>query len=347
MKEIAFAWSGFPEYAARCIRGVIDRYPGKVSVIGTRPSFPIDGVEQILGRTLNWVDGQNKDLRWEDLQLDPPALFFQGGYHLPAFRALGAECRAFGSAVIGQSDAPWRGTWRQALVDTVRHRLFLRRRFDGWFVPGQAGLRHARIMGYPPSNTKAGVLGADPALFNGGRLLSQRPRTLLFVGQLDSNKNVLGLVKAFHRFVNDYPNWHLQICGTGPEMAHILEHPNIDVAGFVPPAELVHKFRESRCLVLPSTREAWGLVVHEATLCGCALALSSSVGAIDDLARPQNSVIFGPGSETEIEISLRKLANWDDGRWDEAETVSRELSHQFGPETFADAVDQFISIFDP
>jgi glycosyltransferase involved in cell wall biosynthesis len=186
------------------------------------------------------------------------------------------------------------------------------------------------------------MLGADPALFNGGGRLSQRPKTLLFVGQLNPNKNVLGLVNAFRRFVIDHAEWQLQICGAGSHRALLPSLPNMHIADFVQPSELARKLKEARCLVLPSFRERWGVVVHEAALCGCALALSSSVGAIDDLARPENSVIFPARDETAIEAALRELAAWDGARWERAESISRQLAQQFGPQPFADAVDWFI-----
>ncbi|MGO9485285.1 MAG: glycosyltransferase family 4 protein [Rhodomicrobium sp.] len=342
---IAFAWSGLPDYASRCIRAVIDRHPGGVEVIGTRPEVPIEGMELSLAQPAHWIDGSRTDLRWRELGLAPPALFFQGGYYWPAFRALGAECRAAGGAVVGLSDATWQGYWRQVLADPVRHRLLLRRKFDGWFVPGRSGLRHARIMGYPPGRTQAGMLGADPALFNGGGRLSQRPKTLLFVGRLSPIKNVLGLVNAFSRFAIDHPEWQLQICGSGPQRALLPSLPNMHIADFVQPSELVRKLQEARCLVLPSIREPWGVVVHEAALCGCALALSSSVGANDDLAYPENSVIFPPGDETAIEAALRELATWNAARWEQAEQSSRHLAQQFGPQRFANGVDRFIETF--
>ena len=345
MTSIVFSWSGLPDYAARCVRAVIDRHPEEVSVIGTRPDVPIEGMERSLGQPVRWIDGTVRNLEWADLGLQPPDLFFQGGYYWPALRSLGAECRAQRGKVVCLSDATWRGHWRQILVDPLRHRALLRRQFDGVLVPGRSGLRHARIMGYAPEKTLPGMLGADPLLFNGGGPLHERPKTILFVGGLDSNKNVLGLTTAFQHFAQDHPDWVLRICGAGPQRADIPGHPGIHVEEFVQPAELAEIMREARCLVLPSLKERWGLVVHEAALSGCALALSSSVGAAADLARPQNAVLFAPGKVKPMEVALCEIAQWDAARWQQAEEVSRKLARQFGPDKFADAVDRFIAMF--
>ena len=44
MTELVVAWPGLPDYAARCIRAVIERSAVSVAVIGTRPDVPIEGL---------------------------------------------------------------------------------------------------------------------------------------------------------------------------------------------------------------------------------------------------------------------------------------------------------------
>jgi glycosyltransferase involved in cell wall biosynthesis len=188
------------------------------------------------------------------------------------------------------------------------------------------------------------MLGADPTLFHGGKPLHLRPRTILYVGRLVSVKNVTGLTQAFLRFSKDHPDWLLRICGSGVQRGALPSYPQIHIEDFVQPPQLAEIMREARCLVLPSLFEPWGVVVHEAALSGCALALSKAVGAADDLARPDNAVLFKPGNGDAIERALRWIADWDDHQWQRAESTSRELAKQFGPEKFADAVDRFIEI---
>lgn len=345
MQSIVFSWSGLPDYAARCIRSVIDRHPGVVSVIATRPVVPIEGMEESLGQDVFWLDGSRHDLTWADFGLRSPDLFFQGGYYWPAFNALGAQCRRHGGKVVCLADTAWQGSLRQMFIDPVRHRAVLRSKFNGLFVPGLSGLRHARCMGYSPVSTLSGLLGADPALFSAGKSLANRPKTFLFVGRLEPIKNVLGLVAAFKRFSASRPDWRLKICGSGSQREGIELHPRIQIDDYLQPADVAKAMQEARCLVLPTLREAWGLVVHEAALSGCALALSTSVGSAADFADPANSVLFKPGSVDAIESALHKIASWDDEKWKSAEATSLRLSSKFGPQAFADSVDKFIDIF--
>ncbi len=188
------------------------------------------------------------------------------------------------------------------------------------------------------------LYGADPALFNGGPPLCARQKTFLFVGQLIARKGVLELARAFIRFCADHDDWTLRICGNGPLRDQIPQHPCILIDEFVQPANLADVMRDARCLVLPSTSEHWGLVVHEAALCGCALALSSAVGAADDLARPENAVLFPTHDSKALESTLRQIADWDAARWDEAERTSRKLAQQFGPHRFALEAGRLIDI---
>ncbi|MER8758336.1 glycosyltransferase [Mesorhizobium sp. M0976] len=342
IESIAFAWSGLPDYAARCIRAVIDRHPGRVKVIGTRPVVPIAGMERSLGQAVHWVDGRDANADWNRLGMRPPDLFFQGGYHRAAFNSLGLRCRSDGGKVVLQSDSNWQGTLRQHLVDPIRHRAFLRRHFDGVFVPGTSGTMYAQRMGYRSSTVFEGLYGADPTLFNGGPPLHSRPKRFLFVGRLVQVKCVVALAQAFVHFAADRSDWSLQICGAGPLRDQLPHHPLIEVSDFLQPAQLADVFRNARCLVLPSLSEPWGLVAHEAVLSGCALALSQVVGAAADLATKSNSILFRPGDVNAIADALHSIASWDTIRWQEAESTSRSVATKFGPEPFANAVAQFI-----
>lgn len=342
--RIAFAWSGLPDYAARCIRQVIDRYPNRVSVIGTPPKVPIAGMEISLGQEIIWIDGKT-DVHWEDLNIPIPDIFFRGGHFVPAFNSLARTARLNGAKIIGTSDATWHGSVRQLFIDPLRHRLLLRKDVDGHFVPGKSGLKHARLMGYPPSKTLPGVLGADPSLFRADDQISKRPKRMIFVGNLNHGKNILKACLAFQRLASVDPSWEFQICGVGDLLPKLPSHPSIKYLGFQQPAQIGRLLAEARVLILPSYAEAWGLVVHEAALSGCALGLSNAVGALEDFATPENAITFPPGSQLAIEQAMLGFAAWSDEQWDRAGEVSRELAQHFGPSHFADSVDQFIAMF--
>jgi glycosyltransferase involved in cell wall biosynthesis len=335
VNTIAICCMGMPVYSARQFRRVIEEYPGSVHVVATRPDVPIRGMEEELGQKVHWIDGAEKTLRWHDLGLSVPDFLLQGGYALPAFGALEREVGELGGKVALGSDVNWQGGLRQRLIDPLRHRLLLGKRFDAVFVPGKSGARYSRAMGYGAGRIATGLYGADPLLFPAGPPLETRQKKILYAGQFIERKNVLGLARAFIAFFNRHPDWHLEMCGSGPQRAAIPDHPAITVRDFAQPAQLSQMMRQARALILPSRQEHWGVVVHEAALSGCALLLSNAVGATDDLASPENAILFAPGSDREIEQALARFARFDDFRLRRAQAQSLKLAAGFGPHRFA------------
>lgn len=332
--NIAFSWHGLPQYAARLIRAAIDLVGEECIVIGSRPNVPVKGMEDVLGQKVYWVDAR-RPVRWHDLGLEPPTVYFQSGWSYPAFSSLGREVKVEGGAVVGLSDANWRGDFRQLVLGPLAFRALHRRYFDAMLVPGLQGERLMRYLGAPSDRIRLGMYGADPAIFNGGDALASRSKTFLYVGQLISRKNVLGLARAFLKFAELHPGWTLRITGSG-ELRHLMPaDPRIIVEDFVQPEQLAERYRQARFFVLPSLKEAWGLVVHEAALCGCALVLSDAIGSGDDLATARNSVRFSAGDQDDLVRALCDAANKDDVWLTTAEAESRELAQRFGPARFA------------
>ena len=340
--RVAFSWNGLPQFAARLFRAAMDRLGRDCVVVGSRPEFPVEGMERVLRCKVHWVDA-GKPVTWAELGLQPPDIFFQSGWSYPAFSDLGRQVRAAGGQVICISDANWRGDFRQMVLGPVAFRLLHRQAFAAMLVPGKNGTRLMRYFGMPETRIHRGMLGADPALFNGGPPLPERPKRFLFVGRFDENKNVVGLAEAFVRFSTRTPGWELHIAGTGNLRPLIPRAANIVTHEFVQPEQLGDLFRAARFFVLPSLQEAWGMVVHEAASCGCGLLLSQSVGSGADLATPVNAIRFRPGSVEAIELALTRAAAFDDAALVKAEVVSRELAAAFGPARFADEVVQIVT----
>jgi glycosyltransferase involved in cell wall biosynthesis len=299
-------------------------------------------MEASLGQRIIWVDGNNYGLKWSDFAVSPPNIFIQGGYFLPSFNALGRQVRAAGGRVVLASDHNWTGCLRQNTIERVRAVFKIKPQFDAVFVPGVSAEKYYRKMFFPDSSIYCGLYGADKALFNSNKPLRYRERRFVFIGQLIKRKNLVALIRAFTRFSKSYPDWSLSICGSGNQRNILPFHSQIRFEKFLQPTQLASLLADSRCLVLPSLSEHWGLVVHEASLSGCALALSKEVGAAADLACPQNAVIFSPGDEKSIEHTLSTIASWDDTFLNQVESTSKTLAENFGPHRFADAVDRIL-----
>lgn len=330
-------WAGLPDYGARLIRGFIESGAAEVHIVATRPTVPIQGMEQSLGQVVHWVDDAS-EITWQSLGIRVPEVLFQGGWAQTSFRSLAADARQQGAKVILMNDQNWQGGLRHLVVDPVLYRAKYLKQFEAAFVPGKSGARYARAMGFKSSRIAVGLYGADPAVFHGGSDLMLRPKTFLFVGQLIARKNILNLVQAFLNMAVDFPDWKLIICGSGELQSKILIHWQVQMQGFMQPQELAEKLRQSRCLILPSLEEHWGLVVHEAASCGCALALSDTVGSRDDFV----AETFNPRDVKSMENVLRRIASWPDEQWNKTEDASRQAALKFGPTEFANSVQMLI-----
>ena len=155
------------------------------------------------------------------------------------------------------------------------------------FATGQTGVRCFVQAGFSPNkvihwgyfvqlirNTQ-NLIQIQP-----NEILGNTPR-LLFVGKLDRNKNVLGLVKTLkNRTIQDYS---LSVIGGGECIAElqkiVVDTPNIRLIGNISNREVQSLMQEHDLLILPSLYDGWGAVVNEALMNGMRVITSENCGA--------------------------------------------------------------------
>ena len=98
---------------------------------------------------------------------------------------------------------------------------------------------------------------------------------IVFAGRHIPEKRVTAIVPAFLEARKRSPELRMEIFGDGPDRPEVLrqvaEHgleDVVDVPGFVPEERIDAALRRALCLVLPSRREGYGLVVIEAAARG-------------------------------------------------------------------------------
>ena len=97
----------------------------------------------------------------------------------------------------------------------------------------------------------------------------------VFAGRHIPEKRVLALVPAIARAAEAIPDLRCEIYGDGPERERLLDairvggvEGRISAPGFVPSERIDTALRRALCLVLPSRREGYGVVVVEAAAVG-------------------------------------------------------------------------------
>jgi glycosyltransferase involved in cell wall biosynthesis len=92
-------------------------------------------------------------------------------------------------------------------------------------------------------------------------------------------------------------------------------------------------------LVLPSTFEPWGVVVHEAVAAGLGCICTTPVGAADAFVRDgENGRIVAGGSVSALTDALTWSHELSQPMLAEASALSRTLSKGFTPERWAETV---------
>jgi glycosyltransferase involved in cell wall biosynthesis len=126
-------------------------------------------------------------------------------------------------------------------------------------------------------------------------------QNILYVGSFIPRKGVMQLIKVFELLRNEVEDVGLILVGDGPDKesyrAYIRENNIQDVyfPGFVQKEEIVKYFLLSDCLVLPSYKEVWGLVVNEAMACGVPTVVSKYCGSSYDLIKDgENGYVIDP-----------------------------------------------------
>lgn len=130
-------------------------------------------------------------------------------------------------------------------------------------------------------------------------------RKFVYIGRLTKVKNLEIIVKVF----NNLPNHTLTIIGDGEEKEYLRSIAKHNII-FKPPIEnskLQFELPNYDILILPSIREAWGLVVEEALYFGLPVMVSKNCGSIDLVKNSINGYIFDPLNEEEIRTLILNI----------------------------------------
>ena len=121
----------------------------------------------------------------------------------------------------------------------------------------------------------------------------------LFVGRLVSEKNLLMLIEVFSKT----PKFQLTIVGSGPMKKTLNEKASNNIK-FIEHIHnhSIHKiYLEHDIFILPSLKEAWGIVIDEALYYGLPILVSSNVGCYPELVENiKSGFIFNPNSKEDL-----------------------------------------------
>jgi glycosyltransferase involved in cell wall biosynthesis len=159
---------------------------------------------------------------------------------------------------------------------------------------------------------------------------------VLFCAKLQPWKRPFDLLEAFAKA--ELSDTLLVFAGAGPLRAELEARAvslgmakRVRFLGFANQSQLPAIYTAADLMVLPSVYDAFGVVVNEAMLCGCAVAASDHVGAARDLiAQGQTGFVYPCGDVDALAEVLRQAFR-DRPKLNEIERMARAQMETWSP----------------
>lgn len=175
-------------------------------------------------------------------------------------------------------------------------------RFSIAFPSGEPHLRLLQALGFKGKTLVTGGVGIIEKLDNEKIYDGNKTIKYLFIGRLIKIKNIELLIRVFNKL-----NKPLTIVGTGPEEEYLknIANSNVSFKGFINREMIKNIYRNYDCLILPSLKETWGLVVEEAIASGLPVLASKMVGSSEDLIlKYKRGLTFDPLNSSSLEQAI-------------------------------------------
>ena len=299
----------------------------------------LDGYQWIHPRNRSPVPGDGRFLGlmnpglWREIVDGQFDVVVCHGYRAMSYWIAGAAARRSRARVALFTDTVSlrgiRGTaWRIAGKRVVLPALY--RMADGFLAMSSAAIRFLRRLGVPErklfltpyvvDSTRFALAAdaADGAAVRAGLGVPPEAPVALFCGKLVPWKRPGDLIEA----VRAVPGLHALVAGEGEERPRLEERAaalglrdRVHFLGFVNRSRLPEVYAAADLLVLPSSVEAFGLVVNEAFAAGIPAVVSDACGAVGDLVRQGETGLVTPTGDVAAFVDgVRRLAEDADDR---------------------------------
>lgn len=191
--------------------------------------------------------------------------------------------------------------------------------------------RPMKVLGY------GNVRGIDMDRFNPSRFTDVKKNTnefrYIFVGRLVGDKGINELVEAFIRINANYPNTRLVLVGEfesnldplrSNTIKSINDNPNIISCGPQYGDDLLIKYMQSDCFVLPSYREGFPNTLIEAGAMGLPSVATNVNGSREIILNGRNGLIVEPHNIEALYLAMKTML-LDESLREEMAACARDL----------------------
>jgi glycosyltransferase involved in cell wall biosynthesis len=290
------------------------------------------------------------------------AMYVSGYFYASAWIAILAA-RWYGVPAIFTTDGhnlrTWstRSRWKQGFKKFLVRRIYA---LGAAIMAGSSGtIEYLKAIGVPPDRILLGRNVVDNQWWTERAAKVDRhavraswniPATAtvaLFCAKLQPWKAPQDVLEAFTRA--NVPGSFLVYAGDGPLRGALEERSRelglgerVRMLGFVNQSQLPSVYRAADLFVLPSLYEPFGLVVNEAMLCGCPVAVSDRVGAKYDLVREgENGYLFPTGNVEALAAIFRDFLP-DPGKRQRMGNAARLRMETWSPREYINAMSEAV-----
>jgi glycosyltransferase involved in cell wall biosynthesis len=126
--------------------------------------------------------------------------------------------------------------------------------------------------------------------------------TVLFVGRLAANKRPDHAIECYRHIKASVPRARLWLVGRGPLEERLASSipEGVDILGHLSRSDLYRRMATAHCLLVPSVREGWGLVVIEANSVGTPAVGYDVPGIRDSIQHERTGLLSAAGDPREL-----------------------------------------------
>ncbi|MBU1018119.1 glycosyltransferase family 4 protein [Patescibacteria group bacterium] len=157
------------------------------------------------------------------------------------------------------------------------------------------------------------------------------------IAELHKRKGHRHLLQAFKRLQAEFPTLHLMLVGAGSEEKELKEKygdiPNVHFLGWR--EDIPQILKASDVFVLPSLREAFGLVILEAMASGVIAVATDNGGAKDIIEDGKSGYLVPPANSERLTEAIRTILTNPDQKRDIEKTALERVSTHFTAKVMA------------
>lgn len=246
--------------------------------------------------------------------------------------------------VVVGCDAQWSGS-RNNYIKKLLFPITYRQVFSHIQCAGIWQADYARRIGFKRNQIITPLLCADNEQYYKVDIEAKKhnyPKQFIFVGRLNEVKGIKEILSVW-KTIQDKKGWTLTLIGSGPMEELIRESQDIVLRPFMSQKDICAVMQESGCALIPSRKEPWGLVVHEAAAAGLPIIASRCCGATYKFVIDgYNGFCIEGSDEDSLRESMFRIMESDDASLIKMSIRSRQLAQSIFPEHVAYSIMSLI-----